>query len=791
LNCMRLRRRSYDLIAAAFILLSGALSAFWAFVVPIFQAGDEPAHFDYAISIYSAGRLIRVRDGVADWIASPYTRYLMRAADLDRIMWRSSERVPSGYGSRAYFARVDAAAPSIKAPVSTGGRISYVVTVYPFAFYALEALWMHVIALFTNSLVVLFFSARLLCVFLMMAGLYFTYRAAGNLGIPGWLCVALVAITGLFPLTTLVSSYVQPDNLTFALVAAALFFATGYRHGCPPMRTAVGLGIVLGLLAVTKYHFFVSVSLPVLCLVAVRFWISRGTARYVALSAVALLAPTVVLAVVQHWVSAGPADRSIIGNGGGGLFDYYRGVLATGPLPTFSYTMTTLWGAFIDFFVTGASSVSYWAVLGALDTPLVIVDDQIQQFIRAVIEVLTLLVTAAVVASELRNLFRLAGAARRGHTKLAVAAALGDPVFNSYVCFTSIMLALYVITNDVFTGLGRNWYPYVPASFLCALWYAPKALKRLRRPLESGVTILLGCYVVMASIYALGDVIGRYYGASNLMYTTLVPRPAEIVQSDLLGVLLRVEAAGYHVALRGDQSTFQRGARLRVRGIAIFPNEHAAASKVAVVVDHRIAVPTLAGQYSYVIAENAHNIAYGYSGFDATMSTRGLDEGPHVVSAYARIPGSRAFAWIAPEQLFFLAGPSGRFSAAFIRSLERAPKANGSIRSVTDCGSRLVVTGSAGDKTRTDEKLAVWVLLNGRPYPAHYTGGSLGTVFESVVPTVDLAPGSYNLGAYEAAQNVPRNRTLGDAVGLRIALPGHRGRADSGSVSHNGACTAS
>jgi|GEM_PF-6893956 len=42
----------YDLFGSALILLAGALSAFWAFAVPIFQGPDEPAHFDYAISIY-------------------------------------------------------------------------------------------------------------------------------------------------------------------------------------------------------------------------------------------------------------------------------------------------------------------------------------------------------------------------------------------------------------------------------------------------------------------------------------------------------------------------------------------------------------------------------------------------------------------------------------------------------------------------------------------------------------------------------------------------------------------
>ncbi len=64
------------------------------------------------------------------------------------------------------------------------GRISYIVRLYPFGFYALEAIWMHVIALLTGSLASLFFAARLFCTALLMLGLYFNYRTALRLGVP-------------------------------------------------------------------------------------------------------------------------------------------------------------------------------------------------------------------------------------------------------------------------------------------------------------------------------------------------------------------------------------------------------------------------------------------------------------------------------------------------------------------------------------------------------------------------------------------------------------------------------
>ena len=41
---------------------------------------------------------------------------------------------------------------------------------------------MHAVSAFTGSLVSIFFAARLLCVFLLMLGLYFNYRTALELG---------------------------------------------------------------------------------------------------------------------------------------------------------------------------------------------------------------------------------------------------------------------------------------------------------------------------------------------------------------------------------------------------------------------------------------------------------------------------------------------------------------------------------------------------------------------------------------------------------------------------------
>ena len=156
-----------------------------------------------------------------------------------------------GYGSIAFYRHIDAGAPSVLSSAAAApDRSANIAPAYPFGFYALEAVWMKVVAFATGSLVATFFAARLLCVFLTMAGLYFNYLTARNVGVPPWPSVAVLVAAAFFPLTTLVSSYVQPDDLAYALVSAALFLATQLKRSTRPLRTTArtrrGVGLSRG-----------------------------------------------------------------------------------------------------------------------------------------------------------------------------------------------------------------------------------------------------------------------------------------------------------------------------------------------------------------------------------------------------------------------------------------------------------------------------------------------------------------------------------------------------------------
>ncbi len=771
--------RRANIAAAVVILLAGGLSAVWAFLVPIFQAPDEPAHFDYAASIYSAGRLITWADGTPDWIVSPYTKYLMRASDFDRIVWHSSMRVPAGYGSRAYFARMAAGAPALQASGTGDRMISYVARSYPFGFYALEALWMRAVALLGGSLVTMFFAARLICVFLLMLGLYFNYRTALNLGLARSTSVALVAAIGFFPLTSFVSSYIQPDNLAYTLVSAALFFATQLRRRGLLPSIVVPLGLSIGLLAITKYQFFVSAAVPTAFLFGVAFaQSSAGLGRRIAMLA-SFAAPTALLLAVQYFVIERPGLTAPIALQSDMNLRYFRGELALGFLKAIGYVAHTTVAAVVDCFVSGGCAATFWQTVGWVDTPIVILNSSAEIWIRAAISLATIAAFAVIAYFAARNWLRLLRAAAGRHLSAAFRLASADPVLNSYLCFVAIMVALYVLTGNAFGAEGRQWYPYIFPAFLCFVWYAPRALSKHSRGASAVLAGVLLAYVLLASGYALADVHERYYGPPMPGYIAANPSSATIASRNA-GMLGAVVSADYHVNARELPFVFPTSSPLLVAGTAILPETRHAPQLVAVIVDWRRPVPVLSGQYLYLAAEATHNIQDGYSAFYATLPTRHLTEGPHTVAAYAQADPHH-YDRVAPTRLFFLTGDDGRFSAAYSRRLGNAPRVPGTLQMVGACrgsastaggvptldiGGVALLTGALKESS-LDPYYGVWLLVDGRPYPARYD--ERARTFSATIPAAGLAVGLHRVSAYGITDSPDRPVRLAQTAAFAVA----------------------
>jgi hypothetical protein len=679
-------------------------------------------------------------------------------------------RVPPGYGSRTYYTGLDANSPNVRHQYPASGRVNYIVRLYPFGFYALEALWMRATSTITGSLSAMFFAGRILCVLLTMLGLYFNYRTARNLGVAAWTSVALVAAIGFFPMTSLISSYVQPDNLTYALLSTVLFFASRLRQDAASPARIAPLGLALGLLSVTKYHFFLSTGLPVAALVAVALFKAKISARRAATVAAWLLVPAIALLSVQHWgVDSGaaigrtaPSDINV---------NYLQGVVAQGAFPAIRYVIGSLLGLFLGCFISGICSAGFWQVLGWGDVPIVIGNATSELWIRLVISLTTLFVAAVVLFYCVRNVARLVRAAARGHAEAAASIAAGDPVLNSYLCYAAIIAALYVMTNDVFGVSGRHWYPYIFPAFLCLVWYAPRALVKDHARLGATLACLLLAYSLVAAPYAVVDAAQRYYGPNAGHYAVTAP-PLELDARAATGALWPLQNAIYNFAASRGEFSFDRGSQIAITGSAI--SGGAGASPVAVLVDATRPLPVLSKQYLFGIAEVTHSLAAGYSGFGAYADTAGLSEGAHFVSAYAQIAPKGAYEKVHPMRLFFVTSKGGRFSQDFLRALAPLPNATAVFEDIAACRGRITKSGGVatthqgsillltGNARRSDYK-ALWILAGDQPYPAKLSDAGS---FVAKLPTSGLPPGLVSAAVY--ATNAKTSSTLVGRYRLRV-----------------------
>jgi hypothetical protein len=492
-----------------------ALSTAWVFRVPIYQAPDEPQHLDYALCLNARGRLFRANNlaaVLADpahanyyglsypcYFLHPDTYYLLDRSECAGIIFNPTGRVPPGYGSRAFYAALDRDAPDDRhVHVRTPPSLAFG---YPFGYYALLAGWIGLVHRFTHRLTAVFFGARMLSVALLACSLVLTYGTLRGLRLRRSLSLLLTACIGFLPLTSFLSSYVQPDNLSFTLVALCFYLAVRARRGGMGARVVALLGGALGALLVTKQHYYLCVLLPVAGMVGVEL-LTRPVAWKRRLLAVALLlGPSALTGAVHFWTVRGSA---------------YRTLPAAPHPPGLLWILEGFGKAFHDFYVN-TTHLSFWGVFGWLDTPLVIGGPHTAAVIKFVIRAATWVVLALTLVRLERVASRLILLARKGRPRLALRILFSHPPLNSYFLFTVLMFVLHIRTDNYFGAQGRNWAPFLLPAFLTGLVYAPKALTMRRsRALFAGcVGAGLVLYCVTGSYYSLRSIRERYYAPGH------------------------------------------------------------------------------------------------------------------------------------------------------------------------------------------------------------------------------------------------------------------------------------
>jgi hypothetical protein len=519
----KLKAEAWRFVLAAIVIGATGLALYWVFLVPIYMAPDEPQHLDYALNIYSAGRLVNAREPLNAWNTAPwdihvYTQYLHGVTHDSSIAYWPENKFPADYGTKHFYEEVDRNAPA----EDSGGMASQrrlhlgYIAAYPCGYYALLAAWLKLVSLFSKKLTVLFFAGRILSTILLACSLLLVYGVSRELHFTRPRSLALTFIVGFFPMTTFVASYIQPDNLGLTLALLCWYLALLARRRIEAAWPIPLLGVCLGLLCVTKYHFFLVVFLAVVPMLIVDK-LARGRKTGWVRLFVMVLGPSLLLAGVQMWVSWGYNDvtRANVSLNHGDLT--HAASQGVGALVLF--LLNGIPGAFSNFYFNGnpyynTTFATFWGDFGWEDTLLIIWSPLVNDIIRCLIVFLNFFAFPFTIVRIGKVIKRLLIVGRKRGPIKALTIAFSNPALNSYFAFTFLMFCLFVLVRFAFAPQGRNWFPFMLPIFLVGTYYAPKIFpSRRRRVFVSNLILaLLVAYCVAGSYYAIGCLHTRFYG---------------------------------------------------------------------------------------------------------------------------------------------------------------------------------------------------------------------------------------------------------------------------------------
>jgi hypothetical protein len=602
----------------------------WVFYIPILEAPDETVHFEYSAALYGAGGLVAPRDGNRFTVPAgrpfPNPSYIEDQSAVAVIAEKPAVKAPAGYGSSAYYASVEQGAPP--ATTATQQVDPPLLRYYPFGYYLLDAAFMGATALFTSSPVALFFAARALSAALLAISLVLTYMLLRRLRCGRALALTLTGVIGLFPMSSMMSSSVQSDSLSFTLATLALLAALELRGRPHDLRWIAVLGVALGLLLITKVHFFAVVTAAILAMLLTQRIDARDARRW-PVEAALLVLPSAIFESIQLWTQWGAP--SLISAGQLGELPNYRAALAGGPGAVASYIAHITSFTFLDH-TFGREFGSFWGVFGWVDTPLVFGSPVVTVVLWLLISGLSIGLLACTLARFVQISLRLLRVARGGRARRALRIAFSNPVAISY-----FLLGAFLFTVEGYPGIqGRYYFPLLPAVFWVALKYAPRALPGKFGPALFRMQVAgLVAYTVAGAVFAFPTLEARYYANGR----DLVPVARESLASD-------PKPGRYEITqLRLPEATLGVGRlapdRVGVVGWAIDEAATSPPKTVFIDVDGQPFQEAVFGDDSPEAVSTLGSSRYARCGFDAILDTTSLARGPHqltvrVVSADGR-----------------------------------------------------------------------------------------------------------------------------------------------------------
>lgn len=599
-------------LAVVLCALAVAFSAGWAVVLPIFLSPDEDSHYDYALTLYTAGRPMRPAENVVGRDTHPVVAYLMGATHARQERLDGAVRADRGYGSAAYFRALDANAPHVDRRAERAGPIDpvpYISRLYPIGYYGLAALAIGLGDLVTRgSAVGEFFFARFLSVALLVPTLVFSWLVLRELAIGTRKALLLLACTALLPMTAWMFGYVQPDDLACALIAPAVYVALRLRRDPENTRLLVVLGALFAALMATKQQYFLALYVPVVAMLAVRTrltW-SLATLRSAALTTIP---PLLAYAVTTPLLRADP--------GGGGVCRIASGLSAASRFGTAHVVhflahgiATTLDGSFLP----GSGLASFWLAYTAYRNTLIVLGTPALSVLTVnLLSALSLIVVLLFVVRAVQVAVRLATIGRRRSWRSALRVATSNVLVNAYLCYFAILCGYEMSIGGYIPVQGRYWLPFVSAIWLIAVLIAPRALpRRLARALGALMLTLILAFNVLASAFAFPSLHDRFYVPAPPI------EPAKEIQADVTTAASRdaVVVSGSVVDLR--DATPAEGIVVRLDGRTDFPVR-------------RVARPDVLCAMEATLLQ---------TGFESSIPMAALVTGRHEVAVFVKTPWS-------------------------------------------------------------------------------------------------------------------------------------------------------
>jgi hypothetical protein len=606
-------------IAAAIIIVATSLAAGWALYLPMLLSPDEDSHYDYALTLYTAGRTMRPDEKIQGRDTHPSLEYLMTRTHVRQMRLNERVRAEPGYGTPDYLRALDAQAPPIDVQRFKNGPIvpvPYISRLYPFGYYALGAGAISLATLSApHSIVRQFYFVRFLSVALLPITLFFTWLSFRELGLGERRSLLLLAAVAFLPLTAWMAGSVQPDNLVCALAAAIVFTALRLRRDPQNLRIYLALGLLLAALIATKRHYFASLFLPIALLAGVRLWRPFDLKRTAA--AMLLLAGLPVLGFLATEPALktlpGASGVCLLSSGGGSPRDVY---------------LAGLHEAFVNTFLDSLGTRSFWNSYSAYRNSYIdIGSPAVTHAIVTMIPGLTLIVAALFLIRTAQNAVRVARVARRRGTLSALRIVSSNVLVNGYLTFFAILWTYELMVGGHVGIQGRYWLP-----FLAAIWYitvqiAPRALPRSYA--KAATIVLLAMILIYdagATAFAFPSIHARFYG----------PPVAPDPKLDLFTHF----SAGRRIDINGvDLGTIRRDhPPVRLWGVVLDMRSASGPLKAYVLIDGTKRVDTVPAARPDIECDTEKSFLN--TGFEAVIDPSTLAPGRHRLTILATTPWS-------------------------------------------------------------------------------------------------------------------------------------------------------